>query len=1133
MIYGVVCVVYIYLICLLMAGAVDTAGDIAEPKFYRTYNIGQHVAPDWNGLLNSATVVILTLAYSRQNGNSIAWIYRYVCPHRYRSAKCSGAQYISNMLTIWTGMLNLILLVMCNTSILNPGPGSNDNRTHLRVMYQNLRGLVPFSALGKTNMPLDSNKLLELQSKIYKDKPDVIILTETWLSKEHLDNEILPDNIYKIYRKDRSTRSHPPDPNNASKFRRKGGGVLIAVKTNIDIDNDKVDISCKAEMLSVSLRTNSTNYCITACYRVGTLGAENLKEIDRHLRDVAGRKKFNAHFVVGDFNFPEINWEVDQSSTRLGQQFIDLFNELGLTQMIDRPTHEKGKILDLLLSNLVGAVDNIVVLGKNEICSSDHFGITFTIKMNFRTKLTKRKIYNFKQADWEGLNNDLKSVRWDEHLQCDAVTGWLRFKSILTHHMNCRIPIITVTDKDQPPWFDSETYQLCLKKERLRRKFNETGRAEDYTKFSECRIRFHELVNEKMISNFSEDDDPALISKKFWSYVKSTSKSSRIPDTVNYHGRFRNNPRDQAELFNEYFEEQFSDASAYDVDFDYSDDQTNDIDFSISRIRKLLKEINVNKSPGPDGINGRVLKACREGIAYPLSCIFKLSYNTGQIPSDWKLGNVVPVHKKGSKTSVENYRPISLTSLVMKIFEKIVRDKLLAKCQHKLNDKQHGFLPHKSCTTQMIGYTDSLSLSLNDNVRTDVVYFDFAKAFDSVNHDIILKKLKQQFGIDGTLLKFIMNYLKDRQQRVVIGGSQSGLKAVRSGVPQGSILGPLFFVLFINDICDCISDGTHITLYADDTKIWRRIVGWDDHAILQQDIDALKNWADMNKMKFHPDKCKALCVSNRASENVLQWAAAFPFQTFFYTLDGVDIDFVESEKDLGVYVTSDLKWEVNVAALCTKASSRLGLMRRSLRFVKDQKQKRAFYLSLVRSLFEHCSVIWRPTTSTLLEKVESIQRRAVKWILHEKDHHYNDFEYLARLRDLDLMPMEFKFKFTDLIIFHQIYNGQSVVKLPSYLLPMNNTDRSRLRSNVRPPVRLLDSDTTGVPDLNNRRNNRHDRLSLKCEVEGRARSFKSGFFFRTHTEWNDLPTDLKEISDPDSFKCTLRKHLWDLMLEPD
>ena len=200
-----------------------------------------------------------------------------------------------------------------------------------------------------------------------------------------------------------------------------------------------------------------------------------------------------------------------------------------------------------------------------------------------------------------------------------------------------------------------------------------------------------------MISNFDDEQDPALISKKFWMYQKSMSKSSRIPGTINYKGRFRNNPKDQAELFNEFFEEQFSESSNYDIDIDFSNDTVNDIDFSPSIVKKLLKNINVNKSTGPDDIHGKVLKNCRDSIAYPLSCIFKISYNIGQIPDEWKLANVVPIHKKGSKASVENYRPISLTSLVMKIFERIVRDDLMAKCQHKLHQNQHGFLPRKSC----------------------------------------------------------------------------------------------------------------------------------------------------------------------------------------------------------------------------------------------------------------------------------------------------------------------------------------------------------------------------------------------------------------------------------------------------
>ena len=278
--------------------------------------------------------------------------------------------------------------------------------------------------------------------------------------------------------------------------------------------------------------------------------------------------------------------------------------------------------------------------------------------------------------------------------------------------------------------------------------------------------------------------------------------------------------KDKAELFNDFFKDQFSEGSDYDIDIDFSNDHLNDIQFNYCKIYKLLKNINANKAAGPDGIHGKVLKSCAGSLAYPLSLLFRLSYNTGHIPAEWKMANIVPVHlKKGAKDSVENYRPISLTSLVTKIFEKVIRDELLAKCENKLNEFQHGFLPSKSCTTKMIPFADSLSISLNDRVRCDVVYFDFSKAFDSVNHDIILWKLKHQFKIDGRLLKFFVNYLQHRSQRVVINGEMSSLRPVTSGVPQGSILGPLFFVLFINDMTACVSEGTNIALYADDTDL--------------------------------------------------------------------------------------------------------------------------------------------------------------------------------------------------------------------------------------------------------------------------------------------------------------------------
>ena len=210
-------------------------------------------------------------------------------------------------------------------------------------------------------------------------------------------------------------------------------------------------------------------------------------------------------------------------------------------------------------------------------------------------------------------------------------------------------------------------------------------------------------------------------------------------------------------------------------------------------------------------------------------------------------------------------------------------------------------------------------------------------------------------------------------------------------------------------------------------------------------------------------------------------------------------------------------------------------MKRTLRFIKDRKQRRAFYLALIRSLFEHGSIVWSPTTVVLTEKVESIQRRAVKWILGEQDHHYNDIEYLSRLRDLDLMPMAQKFKYTDLVMFHSIFNNLSVIELPHYLTTLNVSERSRLRSNIRPPERLGNAEQSDLSAfyLNERRNNRYDRFSLKSVVEAKTRSFRSSFFFRTHSSWNDLPTEIKGEPDPGIFRANLKKNMWDQMLTTD
>ena len=455
--------------------------------------------------------------------------------------------------------------------------------------------------------------------------------------------------------------------------------------------------------------------------------------------------------------------------------------------------------------------------------------------------------------------------------------------------------------------------------------------------------------------------------------MKASSNSSRIPDTINYGARYRSEPVDKANMFNDFFCKQFSASSKYDIDINYNSDPLFNFSIDFRAVRKILSSLNQNKSQGPDGINGKILKYCAASIAYPMTLLFNLSFSQGQIPFDWKLANVVPVHKKGDKSNVENYRPISLTSLVMKVFEKCIRDELLSLCSNRIHPAQHGFLPNRSCTTQLIPFIDKIARGLNNNIRTDVVYFDFAKAFDSVNHDIILHKLKHNFEINGLLLKFIQDYLQGRKQRVVLGSGISKEVDVISGVPQGSILGPLLFVLFINDLHEVVSEGTDIALYADDTKIWRQILLEADCYALNNDIQALAEWASLNLMKFHPLKCKIVSIA------VKIFLDSLPFQRIFpYSMNNILLNHEPSETDLGLSVHKNFSWVNHQTMVLSKALSQFNLLRRTCHFVKNPSKKRTLYLTIIRSLFEHCSSIWAPIHEATANKFEPLQKRCIK-----------------------------------------------------------------------------------------------------------------------------------------------------------
>ena len=290
-------------------------------------------------------------------------------------------------------------------------------------------------------------------------------------------------------------------------------------------------------------------------------------------------------------------------------------------------------------------------------------------------------------------------------------------------------------------------------------------------------------------------------------------------------------------------------------------------------IKSRLERINVTKSSGPDNIHPYVLQKTAGVTCIPLEIIFKKSINSGECPTDWRSANVAPIHKKGDRTDPSNYRPISLTSQVCKILESIVRAHVLEHLEMNniLRDEQHGFRERRSCLTNLLEMMEYWTEILDEGDGIDVAYLDFKKAFDLVSHQHLLYKMSK-YGITNQTLNWIRAFLEQRSQRVVIRGSTSESFAVTSGVPQGSVLGPILFLIFINDLpLEIISP---LRLFADDSKVFSRIVAdknkkkgqaENGNVLLQKDLHSIASWAKKWKMEFNVDKCK---IMHLGSQNI-------------------------------------------------------------------------------------------------------------------------------------------------------------------------------------------------------------------------------------------------------------------------
>jgi hypothetical protein len=531
-----------------------------------------------------------------------------------------------------------------------------------------------------------------------------------------------------------------------------------------------------------------------------------------------------------------------------------------------------------------------------------------------------------------------------------------------------------------------------------------------WQKFNKLRNKLKNLISFKHKQYLtSVCDNVTSQPKKFWSYIKANSKTRGLPSYLyNSQGEEENNFTGMANIFNNFFQSIFSTNDNLTVPkiTIRQDPLLNHIEIEEDKVLKELRKLNPSKAPGPDGLPTRVLKECASQLTQSITLLFNESLRSGIIPKSWKQANIVPLHKKGNKHHANNYRPISLLPVISKILERCVFNKIIDILIPKITNLQHGFLRNRSTVTQLTQVFTNINNILDTGDQTDVIYFDLSKAFDSVPHKLLLEKLKT-FGICGMLHSWISNYLTDRMQRVSLNGSSSDWLSVTSGVPQGSILGPLLFILYINDLPDCLSEQTLCAIFADDTKIYRQITSHQDLDILQKDINKIDTWSKDWGLTFNKKKCTILSLKRNNK----------PLE-YIHRMDKTNLSRTQNAPDLGVTISSNLSWNTHIDTITDKAHNRKWFLIRTLGYEAPEKAKLLTYISLIRSIVEYNTVIWNPITHENILIIESVQRKCTDYVINNpRWPSPNRINYKERLIRLKLLPLSYRREFYDLIFF--------------------------------------------------------------------------------------------------------------------
>lgn len=940
--------------------------------------------------------------------------------------------------------------------------------------YLNIRGLIPQTVPSK--IPYIKDDLSESSAMAFA-------LTETWLTNSHLEAELKIEG-YTIKRSDRTRRK--------ARRGRSSGGVAVYIRDDIAINAEELFSFSNGVIESIALHLTSLNLVLIVTYRSPDNNAKNKEgQVEKNLYR-STMKEFKPYLtklkkllkslpsptpdviMMGDFNLPHADWVSGQCSSGAStdeQEMVAALYELTLehflVQQYDTATHRDGNRIDLLFTNNSNIVHNIECFPS---AVTDHYLISFSTVYTTQpsTEETNDPRDNedshsfsslnfFDEAiNWNNLSSELSNYDWSRELRGLSPSGMMeRFTSvcldICTNWVPARSSRPSSRDKPIHQQIPKQRRSLMRRRTRLKKRYvtarTQAGRDSLLNKLAsiEKKLRKSHAEN-KQLTEARAVEKITKNPKFFYAYAKRFSKVRvGIGPLINSAKQLITAPRKMAEILSEQYSSVFShpclDNISTDTLFPHSDvlnsPNITHITFSDAELCDAMQDLSPNAAPGPDGFPAILLKKCSTSLSPPLAKIWRSSLSSGEIPAICKTATITPIHKGKSRAVPKNYRPVALTSHLIKVFEKVVRKRLVDYMNKHIlfNRSQHGFRGGHSCLSQLLSHFDRITSELEKGYGVDVIYLDFAKAFDKLDHGITLHKLKA-LGIHGNLGRWIMTFLTNRTQAVVVDGRKSTKKPVISGVPQGSVLGPLLFLVLIGDIDQDVASA-FVSSFADDTRIGSKISNMSDTTCLQADLAAVYRWSVENNMEFNCDKFELMRYRSNLSKD-------FQAKTSYVSYDGSLIQEKQHVRDLGVTLSNNATFTRHIQERCELVKSKISWVLRTFSS-RHRTPMLTLWKTLIMCHLDYCSQLWSPSTVGNTQSLELLQKAYISRI-----DGMRELSYWEQLKALNLYSLERRRERYQVIYTWRILEGQ-VPNIDSTPIRVSNNER-RGRSCIPPPL---------------------------------------------------------------------------------